>query len=499
MANQPVFENVPVFTAKEILTDKIKAECRTEISTESINRIINIKSNSIITDYSVLDKKIKYNGEITFFICYIDSENTVKKCECGAQFSGEINSDKITENSKVFIYSERQKTEANAGGVMLSVLSYIEVKAEIRERAFSSLLIGGEDLIVKQTSRDYTKSFGVKTGSYALQEDIDYNYKIEEVISNCVNTSIIAVQCGVGTIIVDGEVFLNCVFLQSGEKKCIIKESSVFPFRAEIECEEAMPSAKAIATAFVKSFKSDIFVDEEKNISRQSIAVSIKLEGEAFVLDTLTLAEDVFDIKNNIDIEKEKVSSFIPLDIKSFEKEISSRVPLDVEDGAVFSLTTNEEASVKNIEKVDGGIKVYGELDVNALFIKDEQIISRKIDMPFEALLENEDGDEFRVDSCVKDCSLAVLSNTESEVKLTMKFTLFSQQKTEFTAINKITIKEEKEINDNAISVYIPFSGEELWSLSKRLNCDPEILATLNPDLQFPLTGEERIVVYRQK
>ena len=162
-------------------------------------------------------------------------------------------------------------------------------------------------------------------------------------------------------------------------------------------------------------------------------------------------------------------------------------------------MITNEEISVKSTEKVDKSIKVFGELSVNALFIKEDQIISRKIDMPIESLLENEDGDEFRVDACVKNCTLAVLSNAESEVKVDIKFTLFSQQKTEFTAINKITVKEEKQVNDNAISVYIPFNGEELWSLSKRLNCSPETLATLNPDLQFPLTGEERIVVYRQK
>ena len=57
----------------------------------------------------------------------------------------------------------------------------------------------------------------------------------------------------------------------------------------------------------------------------------------------------------------------------------------------------------------------------------------------------------------------------------------------------------EKQINESAISVYIPMQGEGLWQLSKRLNIPPEKLLETNHDLQFPLSGDERIVIYRSK
>ena len=57
----------------------------------------------------------------------------------------------------------------------------------------------------------------------------------------------------------------------------------------------------------------------------------------------------------------------------------------------------------------------------------------------------------------------------------------------------------DKKTEDSAISVYIPREGEELWSLAKRLNATPESIMSANKDLQFPLTGKERIAVYRQK
>jgi hypothetical protein len=46
---------------------------------------------------------------------------------------------------------------------------------------------------------------------------------------------------------------------------------------------------------------------------------------------------------------------------------------------------------------------------------------------------------------------------------------------------------------------FMPEEGEELWSLSKRLNVCPDQLVATNKELQFPLTGKERIVVYRRK
>ena len=56
-----------------------------------------------------------------------------------------------------------------------------------------------------------------------------------------------------------------------------------------------------------------------------------------------------------------------------------------------------------------------------------------------------------------------------------------------------------KKVNDSAVSVYIPLDGEGLFALAKRLNVCPETLVATNPDLQFPLTGKERIVIFRQK
>ena len=83
----------------------------------------------------------------------------------------------------------------------------------------------------------------------------------------------------------------------------------------------------------------------------------------------------------------------------------------------------------------------------------------------------------------------------EGEVYLTV----YPREKSNLCFIKDVKILGEKQENPCAISVYLASAGEECFSLAKRLNVCPDTLMQTNKDLQFPLSGKERIVVYRQK
>ena len=50
-----------------------------------------------------------------------------------------------------------------------------------------------------------------------------------------------------------------------------------------------------------------------------------------------------------------------------------------------------------------------------------------------------------------------------------------------------------------AIGIWFPAAGDTLWDTAKKLGRPPEEVRRENPDLAFPLSGEERIVVYRRR
>ena len=65
--------------------------------------------------------------------------------------------------------------------------------------------------------------------------------------------------------------------------------------------------------------------------------------------------------------------------------------------------------------------------------------------------------------------------------------------------LTEITEQGEKVRPESAISVYIPAAGDGLWETAKRLSEAPENIEKSNPELNFPLTGKERILIYRPK
>ena len=500
MPFEPVYENFAVCRQTIKAEDKIKAECRTEIPTDSVNKIINMYAQSVITSRECADGKIRYSGKATFFICYENAENALLKCECGADFSGEI---ALPENCecRYYLSSDVEKAEADASGVKLGVTAYVCVRADICDATETRALCRGDGLIVKEEEIALTRSLGLREGSYPVEEEIELGYKVAQVISQKAQAVVTAAQCGVGAIIVDGEVYLSAVTLQSGGKNDIIRENKTLPFRMEIECEEAMPACKAVARAFVKSFKTDIFVDEESGVSRVTASVLVKCEGEAFAEETRSVAGDAFSPDGVIETEREE-TVLIKKGEPSCEKvKIDERITVDeIPSGSYLAATCGEKAEIVSAEKDGEFLAVTGALSLNALILDaDGKIFSRKMETPFGCKIRAGEADDFSVVAVATDSRAKITSATETEVSAEIAFTVYPEEKRAYKLIKDVKRTGDKPVNDHAVSVYFALDNEDLWGLSKRLGVYPQNLLETNPDLQFPLTGKERIVVYRKK
>jgi len=156
--------------------------------------------------------------------------------------------------------------------------------------------------------------------------------------------------------------------------------------------------------------------------------------------------------------------------------------------------------SVKGVEQ---GLLVTGVVSAVGYFADGEsKAFTRKIETPFESTLDMGDaidGKEYEIIVKAEFGTARLINATEVELDVELNATVYSVEKATITCISETASLGEKQENPHAISVYIPMENEELWSLSKRLNVCPETLVATNPELTFPLTGNERIVIYRQR
>jgi hypothetical protein len=85
------------------------------------------------------------------------------------------------------------------------------------------------------------------------------------------------------------------------------------------------------------------------------------------------------------------------------------------------------------------------------------------------------------------------------EAEAVLKISVTIGERREIAYVSTIEEGDKIETNDSAISVYLPVVGDDLWQLAKRVNRTPDDVMSCNPNLTFPLSGTERIIIYRRK
>ena len=83
------------------------------------------------------------------------------------------------------------------------------------------------------------------------------------------------------------------------------------------------------------------------------------------------------------------------------------------------------------------------------------------------------------------------------EFEANLKICVTEGCNTAYELITDIAVGEDKQAKTNAISVYIARENDTLWDVCKELGVSKEKITELNPDVQFPLSGSERIIIYR--
>ena len=498
---EPVYEKLNYCQKIGQIKEQISLSAKSSVSCQEIDSVLSVAPFTVIDSVQTVQGKIKYSGRINFFICYLDKQNAIKKCECASEFNGQISNDLIEEDAKVSLTSIIEKSSVELNGALLTANAIVSLAASLTKQFEQNAVSGGQNLFVQESEIEIEKGLGIRLGACVLEEKFELSYSVEEVMFHQANAVISSVQSGVGCIIVEGQVLLSLVLLQKTEKKDIIKVCKTLPFRTEIECEECMPNLKSVAFIREKPVKTDIEVDENTNTSVVSVSVSLNLEGQTYLNQTLMVAEDLFCTTHHLDIERKTIEDYCVKQITSTSFMLNGRCGVGELAPSTNVLATAQESVMILSHTVQGDkLTVNGVCTAVAYLIDgDGLVFSRRLELPFEKTVDNIDGNnEFIFTAKAFRTSAKIISLTEIELDGEIFLTVYLAQTNKIRFISQIIEGQEKEQKKSAISVYISQGGEQLFSLAKSLNVCPEELARTNEDLNFPLDGNERIVIYRQ-
>ncbi len=495
---EPNFDTLR-FNECKYFIDKQKVVCKTDIRAESCKKILGITISPCVEQEDASQNRVNYSGKVIFSVFYLSSEGNILKTERAVEFMGKAEIEGVSSSDTVFVWADKERVEHDLSGSYLSVTAIISVSGKIGCINQITALKGGENLLTKTEPLSICRNFPTVKGAYVIDEEFELGIAVEEVYSQRATVCLTNATCGVGTVVFEGEAYFSALLLQNPEKKDIIRENKVVPFRFETEYPDAMPQMTAICTLKQKALKTEISVDRESGKSTVRMMLTVCYQSTVYAEEEIGVTADCFSVTDKLDCEIKGYEYSLPLMPKTVQTDVSVSTEVNVEEGAILTSFGCEEGEITEIKRSENGLTVLGYVEGFAYFYDDQSgSYPYKISLPFEKeVLISDLARDFRAEGVV--CSCVATRSTSGEITLTLKLfiSVYPTQKREFRYIEGVKSVGEKCCSTSAISVYIPMPDEDLWGLSKRLSVCPEQLMNANPDLQFPLSGDERIVVFR--
>ena len=72
------------------LISETTAECKTALTGEEVAKILGVSAHAVLTGEEVTADQFRYGGRVLFCVAYLSTDGTVRKAECGAEFSNSV-------------------------------------------------------------------------------------------------------------------------------------------------------------------------------------------------------------------------------------------------------------------------------------------------------------------------------------------------------------------------------------------------------------------------
>ncbi|MBO7377636.1 MAG: hypothetical protein J6U35_02035 [Clostridia bacterium] len=475
-------------------TSRIKqteVECKITAPTD-VKSVIAVTGTASSIGEEIVGGEIRYSGRAIFYVLYQSPEGNLEKAECGVEFSDRAEKGDAVSSVKYVVYSVTgEEAVYKNGGYYVQAL----VTAEIAEgvECDANALVGGDDLLCDYGDVDIMTVVGENKSTMQVEEEFELGYPVKDILTHSAEASVSEVQSGIGAIILDGAVYLSLTIVRGDENGTICKEHRTIPFRLEMDMSAAAPAMSALSVIGVKKSAFKVVVDEEKGASNVIASFDLDAFGRVSEDKTITLVRDAYSVKNEISLSSATARQTCPVGGYIISEKIAGATDFEFDGNSEVVTVVGERAEslTLNAEKN----KVTGVIAAVAVEKGEEGYSGKRVILPFELPFNGKTETGYKISASIENFNYRIRGGLDFEATLKINVTEIIDNS--FGVVSGIEVGAEKEEKTNAISVYIARGNDTLWDVCKELGMPAEKITALNPEISFPLSGEERIVIYR--
>lgn len=237
-------------------------------------------------------------------------------------------------------------------------------------------------------------------------------------------------------------------------------------------------------------------VNEERGKCDVDVNATLGFSGHFYEEEEVTFVADAFskDCELGLNYASEEIR--LDTDMKVYSERVSGLCATKAKLDYTCAFLAATLPAVEFARTADG---VEGSVTAILLYEQAGEVHSTEVNLPFTVALNGLGADCREISVAVCGMSLRQRAEGECEGEAVLKITGADGEVKTVSYLTEITEQGEKVRPESAISVYIPAAGDGLWETAKRLSEAPENIEKSNPELNFPLTGKERILIYRPK
>ena len=485
MAFEPVFEVVKINSKRRLAKTQAVVEAKLLPAPNTvIARVLSITADSVIGASEVFTGEIRYNGRVNFKVLFVDVDGHNHSMDYNADFSDKLEDAAITSHITPYITADVLDTDVlSVSAGELKLASVVEIKLDaVMEEEVKYLSSGGEGLYTHDDNVEYSRLVASGSGAVTLSATLP-DVKIVSILLAEHKAVVNSRSAGVDSVRVEGVVISDiCGETADG---LIASYRVETPFSEEFGAADARPSDIVLASASVNEY-------------------ALKVDYCVYTDASFSVITDAFSVTHELLTTTESVSILKPALNETVTDRVEGNVTLEVNMPIVDNIlaATALRLNVTNVVALDGEALIEGIVSGNIIYYSAEADSKNSVAVELPFSLKSpvsgiSEGDEIIACGEVTAVTLKIRRGNEIDIRADICVEIQASSPVTKCIITELTQGEMRELPSSAISIHIAKSGETLWDVAKALGSTPELVMLQNPDITLPLSGGERVIVYR--
>ncbi|HIU79957.1 MAG TPA: DUF3794 domain-containing protein [Candidatus Coproplasma excrementipullorum] len=458
---------------------------------DGISEVLVVCPQVSLLNCEVSSGRVNYSGKIIFTVVYSDEEGKLCRMQKGAEFSHFCDDDELAPAQTAVCALSCEKVTTRRDGSAIIISAVVTAEINVFAPAERTFITACEGAYLKTQTKEFF-SFITFSGECEVEDDFDAD-GVDDILVPSACALVTSAECGTGEVNVSGEINLSLLAMRRAFPASLER---VIPFRCEVPCEDSFSGALPAVRAEIRDMNVNATVDDERGKCRVEFSCTVAVSGYFAQRTEQTVATDAFSCTNTVSGETARESARIIAERKLYSERINS--PAAAKAKLDFTCRFLAVACpVAEYEYVPASGAVEGGVSAILLYEQGGDVKSTAINIPFSVRVSAAEGASAQVSVC----GVSVKQPTEGQIEGEALIKVSAAYPRVSEAEYLCSVEEGAALtpSESAVTVIIPSPGDGLWDAARRLGCPPEEVAAANPDLKYPLTGGERILVYRKK